>query len=170
VTVSLKIIVLNAKPVSIEVTKNPMILGRAETSSFPIKDPGCSSVHCEIRLNSIGITMIKDLGSKNGTFINECVIKETAIYLGDQVKLGGTKISLDPSKMTPEEIKIHTNNGLKRKTQIIDVNALQLEEPNKNLMVQPARPLHKKEKDPNPEDNERTLTSVLKRMVDKLKS
>jgi pSer/pThr/pTyr-binding forkhead associated (FHA) protein len=170
VTVSLKIIVLNAKPVFIEVTNKAMILGRAETSSFPIKDPGCSSVHCEIRLNSSGITMIKDLGSKNGTFINDCVIKETAINVGDQVKLGSTKISLDPSKMTPEEIKLHTNSGIKRKTQIIDINALQLEEPNKNLTVQPARPLHKKEKDTNPEESERTLTSVLKRIVDKIKT
>lgn len=166
-TITLKITGINTRPIYIDITNKPVILGRSNNCSCVINDPKCSSTHCEVRLNDTGVAMIKDLGSKNGTFINGSRIKETSLTLGDQVILGDTKFSLEASKMTTNELKLHSSNVPKRKTQIIDIRALELEEPIRKPVLIPTKPV---EKDLSPEEEDKTLTSILKKFVDKIKS
>jgi pSer/pThr/pTyr-binding forkhead associated (FHA) protein len=166
-TITLKITGINTRPIYINITNKPVVLGRSNNCSCVINDPKCSSTHCEVRLNDTGVAMIKDLGSKNGTFINGSRIKETSLTLGDQVILGDTKFSLEASKMTTEELKLHTSNVSKRKTQIIDINTLELEEPIRKPITVSTKPL---EKEHFPTEEDKTLTSILKKIVEKIKS
>lgn len=167
-TVLLKI-TINGRSTFLEVTKKPIILGRADTSSFAVKDPRCSSTHCEVRLDN-GITVIKDLGSKNGTFINESIIKESAFHLDEEGRIGDTKFILDSSKMTPEEIDCHTT-VVRHKTQMIDLNSVGLDRPTRKAeqaVVHSAKSVE--EAKAHQSDDDSTKTSLFKKIIGKIKS
>lgn len=169
-TVLLKIII-NGKPTFLEVTPKPIVLGRSENSSYTVKDQKCSSTHCEIRLEN-GMTVIKDLGSKNGTFVNENIIKECTLYIGDEGRMGDTKFSLETSKMTPEEVDRHTSSVSRTKTTMIELSAVGFDKPEvkktNQAVVHSASSVEKAKKAAQDEDS--TKTSLFQKIVDKIKS
>lgn len=166
-TITLKISGVNTRSLYVNVTKKPIILGRSTNCTQAINDPKCSSTHCEVRLNENGETVIKDLGSKNGTIVNGCPIKEAPLYLGDLLVLGDTKLSLEATKMTSEEIQLHTGQIAKRKMPKIEGMTLELEEPIRRTVIASPSPTTKHD---DVIEEERTLTNILKRIVDKIKS
>lgn len=116
--------IFSPKPAYLEITSNPIYLGRnPNKTSFVINDGQCSSLHCEIKLVN-HMAVIKDMGSSNGTFINDNIIKESSIYLDDEIRIGQTKLMLEQSKMTPEEIERHTSNVARKKTQMVDLGTI----------------------------------------------
>ncbi len=130
----------------IEITKRPIVLGRsAEKCNFVVEDTECSSRHCELKIEG-NVTVLKDLGSKNGTHVNGHMQKETVIYLGDEVKIGKTKLSLEKAKMTEEELNYHTLNVSRKQTQMININDIGLE---KKVTDRPekVKAIHLNEKD-----------------------
>lgn len=48
----------------------PILIGRAEDAKFRIRDERISRRHCELTADE-GIVRIRDLGSTNGTFLND---------------------------------------------------------------------------------------------------
>lgn len=67
-------------------------LGRAPDNQLVVNDPKSSSHHAEIRPEGSGYSII-DLGSTNGTFINEQRIQANVPHLlaaGDMVRIGDT--------------------------------------------------------------------------------
>lgn len=169
-TVLLKIY-LAGKPIFLEVTKKPIILGRSDTASFTIKDGKCSSTHCEVRLDN-GMTIIKDLGSKNGTYINESMIKECTFYIGDEGRMGDTKFSIESSKMTPEELDRHTSSVTRAKTSMIELGALGFEKKapkTEQAVVHSTKSVEQAKKNQQ-HDEDSTKTSLFQKIVDKIKS
>lgn len=169
-TVLLKITIAG-KPTFLEITNKPIVLGRADTSSFPVKDGKCSSTHCEVRLDN-GMVVIKDLGSKNGTFINESVIKECSLYIGDEGRMGDSKFALETSKMTPEEVDRHTSDVIRSKTSMIELGNIGLEQPKRNVgqaVIHSAKSVEKAKREAA-KDDDSTKTSLLQKIVDKFKS
>lgn len=167
-TVLLKITV-NGRASFLEITSKPIVLGRSDHSSFPVKDPKCSSNHCEIRLDN-GITIVKDLGSKNGTFINENIAKECTLYIGDEGRMGDTKFSIESSKMTPEELDRHTSSVSRTKTTMIELGAVGFDKVQEKkpgqAVIHSANSVEKAKK----AAEEPTKTSLLQKIVDKIKS
>ena len=86
--------------ISIESTKKnlrflvpcTLYLGRDETCEIYIPDSKVSRKHAEIRGTKEGVEL-KDLGSTNGTFLNNKKIKKTTLKNGALIRIGTTTIS-----------------------------------------------------------------------------
>lgn len=66
-------------------------LGRSSSNEIVINDPNASRRHAQIARRS-GEWWIVDLGSTNGTLVNEVLIKERRLIPGDRIKLGATEL------------------------------------------------------------------------------
>ena len=62
-------------------------IGRDPSNVISISDPSLSRRHCVLTPNAAGYT-IRDLDSRNGTFVNGLVVKESALKHGDQISVG----------------------------------------------------------------------------------
>lgn len=69
------------------------IIGRTNTCSLVLIESGVSREHARLRVHTDGRTTLEDLGSKNGTFVNDRRIT-SAVSLddGDAVRFGVVKL------------------------------------------------------------------------------
>jgi hypothetical protein len=70
-------------------TKDLMVIGRLADSDVPLQDPGASRRHAELRREE-GRVVIADLGSTNGTLVNEATVDERELEEGDRITIGRT--------------------------------------------------------------------------------
>src|SRR4029078_98646 len=81
-----------------------LVVGREPTCDLPILDVGVSRRHAEIRAGFDGVE-IRDLASRNGTYVNEKRVTIATAVAGDRVAFGGVEMSLmetsDPVRSTP---------------------------------------------------------------------
>ncbi len=69
--------------------QNPTTFGRLAENLLRLDDPGCSGRHAVIRLQA-GYWILEDLGSTNGTWVNDQQIqKPQALKEGDRIQAGG---------------------------------------------------------------------------------
>jgi hypothetical protein len=76
-----------------EIRQARTTIGRAEDNSLVIHDPDVSSHHAEIVISE-GTFILRDRGSANGTFLDGEKIQEARLYLGDEIVLGSTKLTI----------------------------------------------------------------------------
>ena len=69
--------------------KDRVIIGRLGESDVVLADPGASRRHAEVRRKD-GKYVIADLGSTNGTMVNEATIGERELEEGDRITIGHT--------------------------------------------------------------------------------
>jgi hypothetical protein len=69
--------------------KERVIIGRLPESDVPVPDPGVSRRHAEVRKEDGGYLLV-DLGSTNGTLVNEARIGERVLEEGDRITIGRT--------------------------------------------------------------------------------
>lgn len=69
--------------------RDPSVIGRLQGSEVEIADKGASRRHAEIRRRG-GDFVIVDLGSTNGTLVNESPISEQVLQEGDRITIGRT--------------------------------------------------------------------------------
>jgi hypothetical protein len=62
-------------------------LGRGPENSFVIEHSSVSSTHCQLTMSDAG-AVLKDLGSINGTFVNDELVEEALLVDGQTVRLG----------------------------------------------------------------------------------
>src|SRR5215471_7558482 len=62
-------------------------LGRSENNDFQVTHPSVSGSHCQITVTEKE-TLIRDLGSTNGTFVQGTPVIEAALENGQSVRLG----------------------------------------------------------------------------------
>ena len=74
---------------SIELTEKPLTIGRSGDADVLILDEKASRVHCGIRFWD-GDFYIKDLKSKNGTFVNDKQIDIHLLREGDKIRVGSS--------------------------------------------------------------------------------
>jgi predicted component of type VI protein secretion system len=67
----------------------PLTIGRNPDSDIVLIDERVSRIHCGLRLWD-GEYYLKDLKSRNGTFVNGNRIEVTTLKPGDEVKVGAT--------------------------------------------------------------------------------
>jgi len=65
-----------------------LTIGRATTNSIQLEDETVSSLHAEIELIAPGRYMLRDLGSKNGTFVDGVAIAEIEISKPCKISFG----------------------------------------------------------------------------------
>ncbi len=85
----------------IELTGEPLSIGRSREADIPLLDDRVSRVHCGIRLSE-GVFYLKDLKSRNGTFVNGQRVEDTVqIKTGDRIQIGSTVFVLEDA--SPQE-------------------------------------------------------------------
>ena len=77
-----------------ELTADRTTIGRIEDHAFQIAEQSISSHHCEVLLRG-GDVVVKDLGSTNGTFINDEKITEGVLKPGQTLRLGQVELRLE---------------------------------------------------------------------------
>jgi len=68
-----------------------IIIGRSIQADIVLPDPELSRSHCQIDIGKIS-SKIRDLGSKNGIYINNIKIESSELVDGTEILLGTTKI------------------------------------------------------------------------------
>ncbi|MEM9861299.1 MAG: GGDEF domain-containing protein [Myxococcota bacterium] len=66
----------------------PLVIGRSQASSIVLDHDGLSRRHCEIVRDAFGV-VLRDLGSRNGTYVNDRRTDSAVLRDGDRVKIGG---------------------------------------------------------------------------------
>lgn len=79
----------------------PATLGRRSKNSIHVLDPKMSGYHCRFILTNAGLRVF-DLNSKNGIYLNSIKIEEAEIFVGDQLKMGDTLITIDEKNLDQE--------------------------------------------------------------------
>jgi hypothetical protein len=84
------VIIQKGKPgKAFELSKDRVIIGRLPESDVTVPDPGVSRRHAEIRRETGGY-LLADLGSTNGTMVNEARVSEQTLEDGDRITVGST--------------------------------------------------------------------------------
>jgi hypothetical protein len=65
------------------------VIGRLAGSEVELQDPGASRRHAEIRRQGDDYVVV-DLGSTNGTLLNDSPVKEATLSDGDRITIGRT--------------------------------------------------------------------------------
>ncbi len=87
---------------NLEPTPYPYMIGRAPENQLVVNDPKVSSHHALIQPEGQGYDIV-DLGSSNGTFVNEQRLVPNVprlLYTGDQVRIGDTKFIYEAGAMS----------------------------------------------------------------------
>jgi pSer/pThr/pTyr-binding forkhead associated (FHA) protein len=84
----------DGKRVSYELGTDPISIGRTVDSDIQLIDEKASRLHCGIRCWD-GEYFLKDLNSKNGTFLNNERISDIVqLHPGDAIRIGNTTLQL----------------------------------------------------------------------------
>src|SRR5438128_1083020 len=103
----------------IELSPDPMTIGRASACNIRIADSGVSSKHAKIWCEN-GQYFLMDLGSTNGTFVNERDVDREQLSDGDVITFGMTKASVvgdqprprpGPARAMPQRAAIAQGRG-----------------------------------------------------------
>jgi len=86
---------------------HPVFIGRSSKCHVTLNDNMVSGKHLAIKINGDNHVVIKDLATTNGTYLNGNKIDESLLYLDDFIQIGRAKITLIPTEMTSQELKIH---------------------------------------------------------------
>jgi pSer/pThr/pTyr-binding forkhead associated (FHA) protein len=80
----------------IAVGHQPVVFGRAETGEGTLgDDPELSRRHASASVLDDGHLLVEDLGSTNGTFVNDRrIAAPTVVGPGDSLELGGTSLEV----------------------------------------------------------------------------
>jgi len=76
-------------------------IGRDPGNLLAISDPALSRRHCVLVADENGY-QIRDLSSRNGTFVNGVPVKESALRHGDQISVGDSVLVLQLREESPE--------------------------------------------------------------------
>jgi putative nucleotidyltransferase with HDIG domain len=88
----------------------PILLGRETDCSIQILDKGTSRHHAEIfRVGEM--CFIRDLGSRNGTYVNEERVHEELLREGDRVTIGSTTVVFEADRTEPGPKNIQFTEG-----------------------------------------------------------
>ena len=92
---------LAGKRISLE--KDEMTVGRSDTNDVVLKDPLVSRVHA-IFIKRAGAWLIDDLGSHNGTYVNDERLHSVhQVRHGDRISVGASKIMFEDARMTMDD-------------------------------------------------------------------
>jgi hypothetical protein len=80
---------------AVPLTHTPFILGRGQEADLVLADLSVSRRHAEIRHRSDGALEIRDLGSRNGTFLNGARVAAAPLQPGDRLTLGQVTILIE---------------------------------------------------------------------------
>jgi sigma-B regulation protein RsbU (phosphoserine phosphatase) len=101
----------------IRLDRPAVTLGRSSTNDIPLSDRTLSRVHARLEQMDGGLLRVVDLGSRNGTMVNNIRIAEPlALKPGDRIQLGETVIDVIEESTTRVVIDAKEDDSLRRTT------------------------------------------------------
>jgi diguanylate cyclase (GGDEF)-like protein len=79
----------------VEVHDVPVVIGRSPEADFEVDHASVSRFHCAIWLEK-GRVFMRDLGSKNGSWVNGARVAHAELFPGDHIALGDAVLKLVP--------------------------------------------------------------------------
>src|SRR3954465_1793012 len=76
-------------------------IGTSPANELTLTDPTVSHYHLELRCED-GV-LVKDLGSRNGTFVGDVRINEAVVPIGTRIRIGRTILALLDATIAPPE-------------------------------------------------------------------
>jgi len=71
------------------------VLGRGEQAEIRLDDPYASSRHAQLVMQA-GVVVLEDLGSTNGTYLNEELLSgPQPLHVGDRVRIGDSEFTYE---------------------------------------------------------------------------
>ena len=70
-------------------------LGRAARADFVMDVALVSRFHCRFTASNEGGLMLEDLGSTNGTFVNDKRVERVTLTQGDRVRVGRVELAVE---------------------------------------------------------------------------
>jgi DNA-binding NtrC family response regulator len=89
----------------IDIGTDPVIVGRNAACKVVLDDAKVSAVHAELVATEQGVR-VRDLGSRNGTFIGGVRVGEVYLQTASKMRLGETEIVFEP--LRPERVAVPT--------------------------------------------------------------
>ncbi|MEM8884983.1 MAG: sigma 54-interacting transcriptional regulator [Planctomycetota bacterium] len=87
---------------TLTIDKTEVVVGRSSSTEIPVKDIRVSRRHCTF-LTEEGQTVVRDLGSQNGTLVNGALVETKPLKPGDMVEVGSIKIYFEQLVTEGEE-------------------------------------------------------------------
>lgn len=85
-------------------------IGRNPDSDLLVADDRVSRIHCAIRIGESGVYQLKDLKSRNGTFVNGERIESANLKAGDQIRIGQQVIVFEDDQAAGPDTAMHELN------------------------------------------------------------
>lgn len=67
-------------------------IGRAARADFVVDAPLVSRIHCRLTASGRGDLHVEDLGSTNGTYVNDRRVRRAALASGDVLRVGRVEL------------------------------------------------------------------------------
>jgi len=115
------------------IDKEEISIGREDTNDIVLNNPSISRQHSVIRVSD-GIVSVKDLGSVNGTFINNVKMDEAVLDIGDEIVVGKYMIKLKSEKTLDPELDLSFQSSEQGKS--IDVETFRVDDNTRKKMLE----------------------------------
>lgn len=89
----------------VDVGQDPVIVGRNPACQVVLDDGKVSAMHAEFVATEQGV-MVRDLGSRNGTFVHDVRIREVCVSAQCSLRVGATTVHFEP--LRPEKVTVPT--------------------------------------------------------------
>jgi pSer/pThr/pTyr-binding forkhead associated (FHA) protein len=96
-----------------------LVIGRKGAADLSIEDKAVSRKHCRLEKRDDGWWVV-DLGSKNGTFVNNKKVSETRVHHLDEIRAGDTLILFAESEALEERMPEEADEGDSLDTTAVD--------------------------------------------------
>lgn len=98
----LRLVVNPGSPAAWEIPlkPGPNRVGRNTGNDITIPDPSVSGAHCQLDVSAESVHLT-DLGSTNGTFVDERQVTESVLRPGQLIRLGAVKVAVVGAEETP---------------------------------------------------------------------
>ena len=70
------------------IVKPPATVGREPTAEITIDDPSISRRHCQFLLDPYGSLGVRDMGSKNGVYVEQRRVDKAIVGPGTELRIG----------------------------------------------------------------------------------
>jgi len=76
-------------------SEEPVAIGRHPDNDLVLKDHRASRFHCVIEPQGAGKFLLRDLGSRNGTKLNDELVRSAALAIGDVIQIGQARMLVE---------------------------------------------------------------------------
>jgi two-component system nitrogen regulation response regulator GlnG len=91
----LRVVDAHASPAMFRLARGACRVGAGDAADFVVKDPTVSRLHAEFEIVGNHIAL-RDLGSRNGTFLYGQKIERAVLSAGTRVRLGRVEVEIEP--------------------------------------------------------------------------